>query len=175
MSTLHFEPGASEDVACPRCTFHHPSQADCPQDLSGVRPDWDRYWLDIVKPVAKRADCRRRQAGSLIVVDNRIVATGYNGVAPGKDGCLKGACPRGLLSYDQVAAHSSYETGPGRCIATHSEVNAIINATIPVVGGTIYMTPGSPCSGCMKVIESARLHRVVWESPDGSSGDSFLV
>lgn len=60
------------------------------------RPSWDDYYLGIADSVAVRADCTRRKVGALVVKDNSIISTGYNGSPPGEPGCLSdGACPRG--------------------------------------------------------------------------------
>lgn len=59
------------------------------------RPDWDEYFLNFAEAASQRADCTRRSVGAVIVKDNRIVATGYNGAPPGEGSCLAGDCPRG--------------------------------------------------------------------------------
>lgn len=130
-------------------------------DLTHTRPDWDEYFLAIATAVSARADCRRRQVGAVIVdVNHRIIATGYNGVPAGSPGCLAGACPRGLLTYEQLAEHTDYDKGPGRCLSTHAEMNAIIYAGHQVRGCTIYVTD-APCHGCAKHLASAGIARVV--------------
>lgn len=130
------------------------------------RPDWDEYFLGISEAVGQRADCRRRKAAAVIVKDQRIVSTGYNGGPRKGASCLAGECPRGLLSYDELQEHTDYDSGPGRCIAIHAEANAIIHGDRDDMrGATIYMTPGSPCPGCSKLIAGAGIARVVW--PDG--------
>lgn len=43
------------------------------------RPDWDDYFLNIAREVARRSNCRKRQIGSVITRDHRILTTGYNG------------------------------------------------------------------------------------------------
>lgn len=64
---------------------------------------------------------------------------------------------------DAVPPLSSYDTGPGACIAVHSEANAIIRASwTDLPGSTIYMVPGKPCDGCARLIEAATIRRVVW-------------
>src|SRR5690606_19059284 len=97
-------------------------------------------------------DCTRRKVGALIVVEKRFVGLGYNGTRPGAEGCLEGACPRGrhyevwrfsdFFGHDvndcacggdwpcpdAVAPGSSYDTGPGACIGTHAEHNAVDDA-----------------------------------------------
>lgn len=74
--------------------------------MAPVRPSWDEYFLGIAKAVAVRADCTRRQVGAVIVRDNRIVATGYNGGPSGGPSCLSGQCPRGQLDRDQMPGYA---------------------------------------------------------------------
>lgn len=127
-----------------------------------VRPSWDQYFLDIAQVVSTRADCRRRQHGAVIVTRKRIVATGYNGAPAGKEGCLAGACPRGLLTYEQLASLASYDEGPGRCISVHAEQNALLYSSwADVEGGTMYIT-GEPCATCRRLIGGSGLVRAVW-------------
>ena len=127
-----------------------------------TRPDWDTYFLNIAQAVARRADCSRRQVGAIIVRRNRIVATGYNGAAAGQPGCgTEGACPRARLSYEQMPAGSSYDTGPGSCIAVHAEANALLYADRDKCeGATIYCTE-DPCGGCQRLIAGAGIDRIV--------------
>ncbi|MEU8086355.1 deaminase [Micromonospora sp. NPDC049101] len=124
-----------------------------------IRLGWDDYFLAIAGTVALRADCSRRQVGAVVVRDNRIVSTGYNGAPPGGPSCLRGECPRGLSS---VEPGSSYDTGPGSCVAVHAEGNAILYAGRDgCLGSTLYVTD-EPCEGCTKLIRAAGISRVVW-------------
>lgn len=155
-------------------------------DTVRLRPDWDDYFLGIAEAVSKRGDCTRRQVGALIVDSGRrIVSTGYNGATPGTKGCLEwGACPRGRhyalvgrAFSPEIAARncacgntwpcdkavpsgSSYDTGPGACIAIHAEMNALLYAFRSVAGMTMYITT-EPCDGCLKPIRGAQISRVV--------------
>lgn len=123
-----------------------------------TRADWDPYFLDLARAVAARADCTRRQVGCVIVdADHRVLATGYNGSAPGGPSCLAGQCPRGQSG---VLPGSSYDTGPGSCISTHAEINAILFARTSLKGATLYCTD-EPCGGCARIIASAQVARVV--------------
>lgn len=132
--------------------------------VNDPRPTWDEYYLHIAKAVASRADCTRRQVGALIVQGDRIVSTGYNGAPAGKPGCLTaGACPRGQQSNSEIQPGSSYDTGPGACIALHAEQNAIIRAGLDARGSTIYITD-QPCDGCSRLIEGAGITRIVFPS-----------
>lgn len=134
------------------------------------RLDWDCYFMNIAEAVAARADCTRRQASAVIVKGNRIVSTGYNGAPAGHAGCLSsGACPRGQLSQEELAAYSSYDAGPGFCIAVHAEANALLYADRDKTeGSTLYTwssTPeGAPCAGCRRLILGAGIARVVYRS-----------
>ena len=134
--------------------------ANSPMD---VRLGWKDYWLGVAKAVSKRADCSRRQVGAIIVDSSqRIVSSGYNGGPPKGPSCLKGECPRGNST---VEPGSSYDTGPGSCIATHAEVNCLLYSSFDRrVGGTIYITD-APCEGCRKVLQNSKLSKVVW--PEG--------
>lgn len=131
-----------------------------------MRPTWDEYYLAIAKTVSTRADCRRRQHGAVIVgADNRPISFGYNGAPAGEDGCFAGACPRGLLTYNQVESLAGGYDDPasvGYCISVHAEANAIILAGRKATqGATIYIT-GEPCHGCSKLIKAAGIVRVVY-------------
>jgi dCMP deaminase len=130
-----------------------------------TRPSWDEYFLGIAASVATRADCRRRRVGAVLVANNRIVATGYNGAPSGGPSCLAGQCPRGLQGAAQVAPGSSYDTGPGSCIALHAEQNCLLYADRSrAEQATIYVTH-EPCEGCRRMIAGSGVDRAVW--PDG--------
>lgn len=133
------------------------------------RPTWQDYYLGIARAVAARADCSRAQHGAIIVKGSKVCATGYNGAPAGKPGCLTaGACPRAKLSYAQLASGSSYDTGPGACIAVHAEANALLRCSWEdQQDATMYVT-GACCQGCQKLVEASGLDRVVW--PGGMWG-----
>jgi dCMP deaminase len=147
------------------------------------RPTWHEYFLSIAAAVATRADCTRRKAGAVLVKNNRIVATGYNGSPAGDKGCLTdGACPRGHLAYSDLPPSSSYDTGPGTCIAVHAEANCLLYADRDrTEGGTLYVT-GVPCPGCEKLLRASGVRMVVWpggfmdcSKPKGAVYDNALA
>lgn len=127
-----------------------------------MRPDWKTYWLGVTRAISERADCSRRKVGAVIVDANqRLVSTGYNGSPPGGPSCLAGACPRGSSA---VAPGSSYDTGPGSCIALHAEQNAIIWASPErLKGATLYITD-TPCEGCQRLINGVGIVNVIFPS-----------
>lgn len=127
-----------------------------------ARPGWDEYYLGIARAVAARSNCCRRQVGALIVVDNAIIATGYNGTPVGVRNCIDGGCPRCASSVPSGAGYDS-------CICVHAEQNAIVfaarhgNAT---QGGVLYTTL-RPCFGCLKEAIQAGIRRIVFAEPFG--------
>lgn len=140
------------------------------------RPTWDEWGLALAAAVATRADCTRRQVGAVIMTpDHSIVSTGYNGAPPGHPGCLTaGACPRGQANREDVpgyadprvvsgeVAPSSYDIGPGACIALHAEQNALLRASrADMVGSTLYIT-NEPCGGCWRMISGTPIARIIW-------------
>ena len=129
------------------------------------RPDWDSYFLGIAQAVATRADCRTRRFGAVIVKNNRIVSTGYNGAAAGHPGCLDGNCPRAFLEHP--IPYQSYDEGPGYCIAVHAEANALLYASRDQTeGATLYLWGSSgfegPCVGCSRLILGAGIEHVIF-------------
>lgn len=141
------------------------------------RPDWDEYFLAGAEWVATRADCRRRQVGALIVKNNRILATGYNGSYPGGPSCLAGECPRGLTTREEVPGFqdpnpSSYDIGPGACIALHAEQNAIMYCSLEDRIGAILYCTDRPCGGCARMLAGSGVLKVVFRNEHGvlSSG-----
>jgi dCMP deaminase len=128
------------------------------------RPSLDEYFMEIAMVVAKRSTCLRRQAGTVLVRDKRILSTGYNGAPAGLVHCLETGCPR-----ESFASGTYHEL----CRAVHSEQNAIIQAALHGVsteGATLYCTH-QPCALCAKMIINARIVRVVYREdyPDGES------
>jgi len=122
-----------------------------------MRPDWNTYFMNIAKVVASRSSCSRRQVGAVIVKDNRIVSTGYNGTPRGVKNCNEGGCPR---------CNSDTPSGQGltECLCSHAEENAITQAAyhgISVKGATLYTT-FSPCLLCTKMIINSGISKVVY-------------
>lgn len=127
-----------------------------------MRLDWDAWGLVLAEAVAQRADCTRRKVGAVIMTpDHRIVATGYNGAAAGVTGCIAGGCPR---STSGVEPGSSYDTGPGTCIALHAEQNALLRASWDDMRFSTLFVTEEPCGGCWRMIGGTLINRVI--TPD---------
>jgi len=121
-----------------------------------ARPSWDEYFMRITREVAGRSTCRRRHVGAVLVLDRRILATGYNGAPSGLPHCEEVGC---LREQQGVASGERHEL----CRGLHAEQNALIQAAlhgIPVKGATLYCT-NSPCSLCAKMLINAHIVRIV--------------
>lgn len=127
-----------------------------------VRPTWDEYFMNVADAVAQRGDCRRALVGAVIVDKaNRIVSTGYNGVAAGREGCREGKCPRGLKERGEGFQGGAITD----CIAFHAETNAILYSDRSRhEHGTLYVNK-LPCFDCLKTMEGAGIKRVVYMDP----------
>ena len=119
------------------------------EERKHYRPSWDDYFMAVARIIASRGTCDRLYAGSVLVKNNRIIATGYNG------------SPAGLPHCDDVG-HLLEE---GHCVRTiHGEHNSILQAALQggtsTQGSTMY-TKYSPCIHCTKYIIAAGVKRVV--------------
>ena len=126
-----------------------------------ARIDKTNYYLDIAGTVLERSTCMRRHYGAIIVQDDEIVSSGYNGAPRGRRNCGDlGYCAREALN---IPSGERYEL----CRSVHAEANAIISAPRrEVLGATLYMVckdpetgaliPGSTsCSMCRRLIINA--------------------
>jgi dCMP deaminase len=121
------------------------------------RPSWDQYFMDIADLVSRRATCLRRAVGAVIVLEKRILATGYNGAPSGLKHCRETGCLRENLDIPSGERHEI-------CRGLHGEQNAIIQAAVhgvKIEGGTLYSTH-QPCSVCARMIINARVARLVF-------------
>ncbi len=132
-----------------------------------TRPNRNEYFMGIAIAVRERADCRGQKVGAIIVIDDRIVSTGYNGTPSKMVNCSDGGCLRCENRGKQFPAGTGYDL----CICVHAEQNAILSAArfgISVQGATLYSTT-QPCFGCLKEMLQAKISRVYyihpWTSP----------
>lgn len=149
-----------------------------PMEGSYVRPSKDAYYLGIAKAVAQRATCLRRIYGAVIVNNDEIVSTGYNGAPRGERNCCDtGKCYRRL---HQVPHGQMVE----KCVAVHAEENAIISAIRrEMQGATLYLwgmdvetgkelPDPEPCLQCWRRIHNAGIVRVVTMGGDAHAPQS---
>jgi dCMP deaminase len=123
-----------------------------------MRPTWREYFLDTAKVVSTRATCLRAKVGVVIVKQNRILSTGYNGSAPGERHCN---------DLDSTGHPMGCLLENGHCIlTTHGEINAIGYAArygVALDGATLYTYksdgPAAVCRECRKASVAAG----IWE------------
>jgi len=119
------------------------------EEREHYRPSWDDYFMAITKIIASRSTCPRLYAGAVLVKNNRIISTGYNGAPPNMPHCLD----------------SGHLMEEGHCVRTvHGEHNALLQAAVlggtSTVGSTMY-TKYNPCIHCTKYVITAGVKRVV--------------
>lgn len=125
------------------------------------------YYLDIAQTVLKRSTCLRKRYGAIIVRNDAIVSTGYNGAPRGRANCIElGFCVREHLN---IPRGERYEL----CRALHAEQNAIINASRDqMLGATLYLvgedsqtgellTDVCSCAMCKRMIINSGIEKVV--------------
>ncbi len=132
-----------------------------------VRPDWEEYYMHIAMAVRARANCLGNRVGAILALDDRIIATGYNGTPANMVNCTDGGCER-------CQNRHKYESGKDYdlCICVHAEQNALLSAArfgIATEGAVLYCTM-RPCFGCTKELLQAKITAVYylheWVYPD---------
>jgi dCMP deaminase len=126
-------------------------------------PDNDTYYMGIAMAVRERANCTGNRVGAVLVLHNRVVSTGYNGVPEGMPNCLNGGCLRCANPDGRFVSGTGYDL----CVCVHGEQNALLSAArfgIAVEGATLYSTM-EPCFGCLKELLQAKVKRVVYMHP----------
>ena len=127
----------------------------------------ENYYLDIAETVLERATCLRRIYGAIIVKNDEIISTGYNGAPRGRQNCVDmGFCTREAM---QVPRGQRYEL----CRSVHAEANAIISASRrDMVGSTLYLVgrdgqtgallgDATSCAMCRRQVINAGISKVV--------------
>lgn len=122
-----------------------------------TRPSWDEYFTKIAAVAGERATCDRGRSGSIIVKDNRVLATGYVGAPAGVKDCDE-------VGHEMHTVTHADGTVSEHCFRTaHAEQNAIANAArngIAVNGATVFCSM-TPCYTCAKILINAGIVRVV--------------
>ena len=132
-----------------------------------IRRDKENYYLDIAGTVCERSTCLRKTYGAVIVKNDTIISTGYNGAPRGRQNCCDlGWC---LREKHNIPSGERYEL----CRSVHAEANAIIVAPREeMIGATLYMVCRDPkdgalvsgtnsCSMCKRLIINAGISTVV--------------
>ena len=137
------------------------------------RKDKENYYLDIAETVMNRSTCRRRRYGAIIVLNDEIISTGYNGAPRGRQNCIdRGVCMRDELG---IPSGERYEL----CRSVHAEANAIISAARrDMIGATLYLSGRDvktnelladtmSCSMCRRLIINSGIVKTVCRTEPG--------
>jgi len=119
------------------------------------RPHWHQYFMEMALLASKRSTCLRRKVGAIIVKDNQIISTGYNGAPKHVRHCSETGCLRKQMKVPSGEKHEL-------CRGVHAEQNAIIQAAIngsSVKDGILYCT-NQPCSICSKILINAEINTI---------------
>jgi dCMP deaminase len=128
------------------------------------RPGWDEYFMAIAKLISTRSTCSSRPVGCVVVRDNRILVSGYNGPPSGAPHCSErgsGAdifCQRRQTGVPDEKKHDF-------CPSIHAEDNAVRLAKdlgVPLTGAALYITL-APCIRCVSLLREAGIRRVFFE------------
>lgn len=130
-----------------------------------MRISKDQYYLNIARAVLKRSTCLKRKYGAVIVKNDEIIATGYNGSARGEQNC----CDIGICNRINVEHNSGNYSD---CPAVHAEQNAIISTSRnEMIGASLYLACEdvngneivdiSPCPICDRMIKNSGIKEVI--------------
>lgn len=123
----------------------------CNEPNRNIRPEWPVYFMGMAWLASLRSTCDRLHVGAVLVRDNHVLATGYNGA------------PSGWQSCDEAGHELRNIDGRESCVRTiHAEENAIIQCAIygiNTVRATLYTT-ASPCYDCAKRVAQAGIGAV---------------
>jgi len=136
----------------------------------------DDYYMGIAMAVRRKANCMGRRVGAVIVKNNRIISTGYNGTPEGMANCLDGGCVR-CRDRETYKASVGYDV----CICVHAEQNALITAARfgnSIEDAVVYSTL-RPCFDCTKVLLQAKVHTIYyihdWAHPIDSLQQQYVL
>ena len=152
-------------------------------------PSWHDYFLSICEVVASRSPCLSRNIGAVLVQDNVLVSSGYNGPPRGIPHCgpdrmdvdptlredmakfLERKVPKRTFNPELCPRRAfGYGSGHGLdlCPAVHAEVNCLANAArmgVYVSGATLYLNDVIPCKDCLALLTNAGISRIVPKEP----------
>lgn len=131
------------------------------EEVEEKRENWDTYFMNIAEAASTRSTCIRRKVGAVLVKNNAIISTGYNGAPKGLTHCI---------DNEEICLRNKFNIESGKqldiCRAVHAEQNTIIQANnlgVNTEGATIYVNT-FPCLTCAKMLINAGIKRVVYSN-----------
>lgn len=109
------------------------------------RISWDLYFMNVASLISQRSSCNKLHVGCVLVKDNRIISTGYNGHIPGQP-------------------HTSYEKNGHELATIHAEQNAICDCASRGINtkGTIAYITHYPCITCFKILVASGVREIIY-------------
>jgi len=135
-------------------------------------------YLNCAEVFAHRSTCIKRKYGAVIVKDDVVISTGYNGAPRGFENCCDiGTCPR-------IERNMHQGEGYGMCRAVHAEENALLNCSRQqTMGADLYLVgvnpkdnsihEAKPCPLCARSIIQAGINNVYLRIGEGA--DNYIV
>ncbi|MBI2077185.1 MAG: dCMP deaminase family protein [Euryarchaeota archaeon] len=123
-----------------------------------ARPSFDATFMEMCGLVSQRTTCPRRAVGAVIVKENHVLTTGYNGAPKGFPHPIETGCIREELGIPSGEFSDV-------CPCLHAEQNAILQAAlfgVSVKEGTLYCTT-QPCTQCARMVVNSGIRKVVYE------------
>ncbi len=123
------------------------------------RPDWNEYFMKMAELVAERSTCTRRKVGAVLVLNKRVLATGYNGAPKNVTHCEKTGCLRTELKVPSGQRHEI-------CRGVHAEQNLIAQSAfhgVKTEGATVYCT-NQPCNICTKILINSGIKKLYYKT-----------
>ncbi|OLL23135.1 Deoxycytidylate deaminase [Neolecta irregularis DAH-3] len=120
-----------------------------------LRPNWDTYFMKLAHLASQRSNCMKRRVGCVLVSNNRVIATGYNGTPRNIKNCNEGGCER---------CNSGIGSGQGlgNCFCLHAEENALLEAGQERISGAVIYCDTCPCITCSVKIVQTGVREVVY-------------
>lgn len=135
-------------------------------------------YLNCAESFAYRSTCLKRKYGAVIVKDDAVISTGYNGSPRGYENCCDiGTCPR-------IKRNMHQGEGYEMCRAIHAEANALLNCSREqTIGADLYLTSinpddnsihrAKPCPICARTIIQAGINNVILRQGEGE--DNYII
>lgn len=145
------------------------------KDSERLRPSWDLYFMRLADLAALRSNCMKRRVGCVVVRENRVIATGYNGTPRGMTNCNAGGCKRcnGAGNQNNLNQGTNFPiqtqisgANLDSCLCLHAEENALLEAGRDRVGSnSVIYCNTAPCLTCSIKIVQAGIKEVVFAQP----------
>jgi dCMP deaminase len=145
----------------------------------------DLYYMYLAEAARSKANCLGSEVGAVLVRDDRVISTGYNGTPAGFHNCRDGGCLRCSerdkldLDPDYKSPHPEVMAGKALdvCFCVHAEQNTLLNAArhgIAVEGAVLYVTH-QPCFSCLKESVQAGIARIAFLLDWSAANDPSLI